>query len=667
MEETTFVETGTNQFLYEVEVILTNGQKVTTKATGKHRLVRSKAGKRSFITVEEMINLFAQDSEYQIFLAGVDKFSGANRVINIKTLGTVEKVYCCKVSTGRFALSNGLVSGNCGEIPLYAGEPCDLGAMNLAAYVLPSYEFDYTGFEEDVKLAIRFLDNVLDVNQFALEDNRKMSQAYRRLGLGIMGLADALIRLGLPFNSEEAREEVESIIDSMRCAAIEASEELAKEKGAFPAYHSDLVVTPRRNVALLTVAPTGTTAMIMGVSGGVEPVFAPFIHRKVGSEYMKIVAPLFKELMEEHTPINGYRAYDTHKDVIEHKYVWDWDKLIGEIQSNHGSVQGLPCVPNRIQQIFLCAHDIAPKDHIAMQGVVQRAFDARESSMEDGELSHSNCVGNSISKTINLPNSATVNDVLKAYHQAWVELCKGVTVYRDGSRDLQVLNTSIQSEDFSKPKEIPNYGDDFVYAVGSVDPNAEVPKIEKFTIGDNENPLVLNIEPKKSEPLPDKTRDSLIKEASKELSQDRPTRLQGFTDRVKLTDTEGEKHGFWVTVNHDGNNNLVEVFIISGKGGNESNADSEALGRLVSISLQNGVPVQQIVDTLRGINGGMYGTYHKKAVTSKADLIAIALSSAQGILSKHDYSASQCPDCKGNLSFSEGCTQCVQCGYSKCG
>ena len=481
----------------------------------------------------------------------------------------------------------------CGEIPLYAGEPCDLGAMNLAAYV-KNKEFDFGSFNKDVKTAIRFLDNVLVVNKFALEDNHEMSMRLRRLGLGVMGLADALIKTGKRYDSEQGRKLVTAMITALRDSAHEASKELAEERGVFPDFEKSDIKDKRRNVAVLTTAPTGTTSMVMGVSSGIEPIFSPFIFRKVGSDYMSMVSPLFKELVEEYSPHPDY--------ALEGK--WDWDKIVEVIQNNHGSVQGLDFVPEPVKAVFVCAHDISPEDHVRMQGAVQRAFD------DDG-----NKLSNSISKTINMPNEATVEDVYSAYNLAFKEKCKGITVYRDGSRDLQVLNTS---KDTSSTNESTKYKEN-------------APSQERLP----------------SEPL-----------------FDRPMRLSGFTDTVKLTLPNGDKRGFYVTVNKQ-DNLPTEVFIQSGKAGDEANADSEALGRVVSIALQYGVPAEAIIKTLRGINGGMYGTYQGRMVASKADLIAVALETTgvQNVLNQ----MVSCPECGGTLRFEEGCQKCGVCGYSKCG
>ena len=519
----------------------------------------------------------------------------------------VESVYDTTEPVAHSVIANGIVVHQCGEIPLFPGEPCDLGAINLAAYVSTPNRgiegFDWPAFRADVATCIRFLDNVLEVNKFALEDNRTMSMRLRRLGLGVMGLADALVTMGLAYDSPEGREAVAAMIGELRESATTSSRTLADERGAFPDFSKSGLENPRRNVALLTVAPTGTTSMLMGVSSGVEPIFAPFVYRKIGDSYAALIAPLFKEMLERHEPHPDWRKDGT----------WDWDRVVEAVGAAHGSVQSLDFIPDDIKAVLRCAHDIAPEDHVAMQGTVQRTFD------EGGEG-----VANSISKTINMPKNATVRDVYDAYSQAFDEGCKGITVYRDGSRDFQVLSTSkaAASKDAKKEARAPAAQSSHQKPLPS--PDARLP----------------------GEPL-----------------FDRPGRLTGFTDNVKLTLPNGDRRSFYITVNKQ-DELPTEVFINAGKAGDESNADSEALGRVVSIALQYGVPAEAVVKTLRGINGGMYGSYQGRMVASKADLIAVALETAgvENVLNK----GVSCPDCGGPLRFEEGCQKCGNCGYSKC-
>ncbi|MFK7601150.1 adenosylcobalamin-dependent ribonucleoside-diphosphate reductase [Deinococcus sp. SM5_A1] len=543
----------------------------------------------------------------------------------------------------------------CGEIPLTIGEPCDLGAINLAAYVHNS-SFDYATFRADVRTCVRFLDDVLDVNVFALEDNRVASQDLRRLGLGVMGLADALIKLGLRYDNEAGRETIMEIMSALREEAIAESERLGQERGVYAVYarnEAKMPHAPRRNVAVLTVAPTGTTSMLMGVSSGIEPVFSPFIWRKIGSEYRALLAPLFVELLETYPAPDG----------VEKDGGWDWDKVTEAVSENHGSVVGLPFIPDALQQVFVCAHDIAPQDHVRMQGTVQRAFDA------DG------FAGNSLSKTINLPNNATVQDVQDAYSEAYRTGCKGITVYRDGSRQFQVLSTSKTKEE--KTEDAPAQaaaavmGEDVDGGRVMVDGKQPQPAA----------PSTINHQPSAAKP-----------------QYERPARLSGITDMVKLTDpTSGHRRSFLVTVNHL-NGKPVEVMVISGRAGDEANADSEALGRVVSIALQHGVPAQALIKTLRGINGGLYGSYNGRLVGSKADLIAVALETFQKDMSAGQIAVQEaaglpslaggsgvsvagvsvegmdgatrerCPVCEERAVIrEEGCLKCQACGYSKCG
>ncbi|AWR86138.1 adenosylcobalamin-dependent ribonucleoside-diphosphate reductase [Meiothermus taiwanensis] len=531
----------------------------------------------------------------------------------------------------------------CGEIPLTVGEPCDLGAINLAAYVEKG-EFNFAEFRKDVRTAIRFLDNVLDVNVFALEDNRVASQSLRRLGLGVMGLADMLIKMGLPYSSEAGRRVVAEVMNAMREEAIAESERLGQERGVFPVYEQNraafeaLGIRPRRNVAVLTVAPTGTTSMLMGVSSGIEPMFSPFMWRRIGGQYKALLHPLFVEMMEQF-PATG---------PFEKDGAWNWDAIIEAIQANHGSVKGLEGIPAPIASVFEGAHDVPPLDHVRMQGVVQTAFDAE------------GYAANSLSKTINLPNQATVEDVEAAYTEAYRTGCKGITVYRDGSREFQVLSVSKEE----KKEEKTGAKSQETVAV---------------------QPALLEVPPS-----PERTARPIF---------ERTGRLVGYTDMVKLTAADGTRRSFLVTVNMQGEH-PVEVILTSGKAGDEANADSEALGRIISKALQYGVPVAELVKTLRGINGGLYGSYQGRFVTSKADLIAVALETSGKVqIAEAERKAAQmplddqmvpqamqramtapiqniqpktglgkCPEC-GDTSLvrEEGCVKCYSCGYSKCG
>ncbi|MER3489899.1 MAG: hypothetical protein C4328_08365 [Meiothermus sp.] len=660
------------KLLEDVQLLLLNfgifGRIYHRRAAGFKALPDGKGGVREYPTVDqyelvigaESRNRFAEvigfalpekQAKLEGFINGRDRGVYRQRfevtVSRVEPVGTAP-VYDLTEPVTHSLIANGVVAHNCGEIPLTVGEPCDLGAINLAAYV-ENGEFNFAEFRQDVRTCVRFLDNVLDVNVFALEDNRVASQTLRRLGLGVMGLADMLIKVGLPYSSEAARQLVARVMQAMREEAIAESERLGQERGVFPVYAQNraafeaLGIRPRRNVAVLTVAPTGTTSMLMGVSSGIEPMFSPFVWRRIGGEYKALLHPLFVEQMEKHPPT----------PPLEKDGAWDWDRLIEAIQAHHGSVRGIEGIPQAIQAVFEGAHDVPPLDHVRMQGAVQRAFDAE------------GYAANSLSKTINLPNSSSVEDVEAAYTEAYLTGCKGITVYRDGSRQFQVLSVSKEEKG---PDAKPNAQGHTVVQPALLEPPAP--------------------QPKPGQPVFERT-----------------GRLMGYTDMVKLTAADGTRRGFLVTVNMQGEH-PVEVILTSGKAGDEANADSEALGRIVSIALQYGVPAEALVKTLRGINGGLYGNYQGRFVTSKADLIAVALETNTGIKSvdevpaaavrkpadaplvqtaKHldgdNFSihihqgaasgkakAGTCPECgDANLVREEGCVKCYSCGYSKCG
>lgn len=312
------------------------------------------------------------------------------------------------------ALGPILSTNPCGEQGLYPGESCDLGAINVSGYVYKS-DFDHKLFAEDVLLYTDFLDANIDYSRMPTEQATIMSQRNRRVGLGFMGLHHALIKLGYTYASEEGRRKAASIMELMSEKALEWSE------SAYDGRTGMAIDLRRKNVALLTVAPTGTTSMIMNVSSGFEPIFSVTYRRKIGSTDKTFMDPLLMEMLREHDPSPAVATME------DGKVEWDEDAVVAAVQANRGSVQGLEFVPRYIQELFLTAQEIHWRDHVLMQGAMQRAMDTHG-------------VGNAISKTINIPNNATVEDVLGAYRLAHEAGCKGITVYRDGSRSNQVLN-----------------------------------------------------------------------------------------------------------------------------------------------------------------------------------------------------------------------------------
>jgi len=348
-----------------------------------------------------------------------------------------------------------LATNPCGEIGLYPGEPCDLGAINVSEYFdnvtygNHTYMNALSDVMRDSRRAAEYLDRILDVENPPLEEIADAIKSKRRIGLGMMGLADALIKMEVPYGSPEAVKIAGDIADVIRLGALNYSR-LSEGDPRIP--KSLRGVVDRRNVAVVTVAPTGTTAMVMGTTSGIEPLFSPFIYRRVGTEYKQILHPLFKEMMQQLPPTAEFCTYREVRvpgvfNLLFEPDNWDWGKLTAAISRNHGSVRGIQGIPERVQKVFVCAHDIKPDQHVHMQAAVQRGFDygLNYDTMEY----YPTYAANSISKTINMPNDAKVEDVLHVYMLGWGAGLKGITVYRDGSRGLQVLNTSMEEDDGS--------------------------------------------------------------------------------------------------------------------------------------------------------------------------------------------------------------------------
>ncbi len=301
----------------------------------------------------------------------------------------------------------------CGEQPLLPYESCNLGSINLGKMVIRKFtggtfvgsEIDWERLRYVTQVAVHFLDNVIDANQYPIDKIREMTLGNRKIGLGVMGWADMLFQLRIPYDSKEALQLAEKVMSFIRNVAIETSELIATKRGPFPNFTKSIFKnsTPRRNATLTTIAPTGTIGIIANASSGIEPVFALGYIRKnvLDGEELIDINPYFKQALQDEG------LYDT--------------TLIEEI-IERGSLKEIKGIPESFKRIFVTALDISPEMHVRMQAAFQKYVD------------------NAVSKTINLPNSATKEDVEKVYFLAYKLGCKGITIYRDGSRNKQVLN-----------------------------------------------------------------------------------------------------------------------------------------------------------------------------------------------------------------------------------
>jgi len=482
----------------------------------------------------------------------------------------------------------------CGEQPLLPYEACNLGSINLSRFVKhdPHPEIDYHRLGRVVHTSVRFLDNVIDVNEYPLPAIGDMARGNRKIGLGVMGFADMLIQLGIAYNSEAALEIGARIMHFIHEEGVKASVDLATERGVFPNFERSIFADggPRlRNATVTTIAPTGTLSIIAACSSGIEPLFAVVFTRRIldGQEFLE-VHPLFEHAARE----RGFYARDLLEEVGAHKSL--------------SEVEG---IPEDVTRLYVTSYDISPEWHIRMQAEFQKHTD------------------NAVSKTVNFRNEATEDDIRRVYMLAHELGCKGVTVYRDGSRESQVLST------------------------GGAFPQ----KVEDH----------VTITPKAASIVP----------------RPRPILTRGTTEKVQTGCGK-----LYITINQD-NEGLCEVFTTIGKSGGCTASQSEATSRMISLALRSGVDPQSITDELKGIRCPM-PLWDRGAVTlSCADAIGKAieryLSSNGGSLrsekSSSDDTAAlpsndvasagynpECPDCGTMLELSEGCVVCRSCGYSRC-
>jgi ribonucleoside-diphosphate reductase alpha chain len=476
----------------------------------------------------------------------------------------------------------------CGEQPLLPYESCNLGSLNLAHMATATNgvrEINYLKLGNAIRTAIRFLDNVIEVNAYPLPQIEKMTKANRKIGLGVMGFADMLIELGLQYNSPAAANIAEQVMKFVQEEARRVSAFLAQERGTFTNFKGSIFDREGglkvRNATVTTIAPTGTISMIAGCSSGIEPLFAIVYEKNVlDGQHLLEVHPDFKRVAQE----EGFYSDELMKMV-----------------AHTGSLNKIYGIPKRIRDVFVTAHDIEPRWHISIQAAFQKYTD------------------NAVSKTVNFKNEATAKDVEEVFLYAYELGCKGVTVYRDGTRKNQVITSGASAKKGATDDAVP----------GTIHPRP------------------------------------------------RPSVTHGRTYKTKTG-----CGNLYVNINAD-SIGLCEIFTQMGKSGGCPASNSEAVSRLISLALRAGVDPKSIAEQLRGIRCPIPTWQEGEMILSCADAIGhvleLGISEFEGTtgdggsVKKIKYTGldlgfcPQCPECGTILEHEEGCAVCKTCGYSKCG
>jgi ribonucleoside-diphosphate reductase alpha chain len=480
----------------------------------------------------------------------------------------------------------------CGEQPLLPNEACNLGSLNVSKFARRTADgevsIDWDEMERVVRLAVRFLDDVIEMNPYPLPEIDATVKANRRIGLGIMGWADLLFILGIPYDSTEAIDLAERLMSFVKEKSHDQSAKLAEERGPFPNWSRSIYKhgRPMRNSTVTTIAPTGTISMIAGCSSGIEPIFALAFEHRVkqpdGERVLTFVNETFERLARE----QGFYS----------------EALMQEV-ARQGSLHDIPGVPDAARRVFKTSHDIGYEWHVRHQAAFQRYTD------------------NGVSKTINLPNHATEEDVANAYRAAWELGCLGITVFRDGCKGEQVLNVGVKKD--------------------KAGPTASL------------TPAVI---------------------------KPRPRSLKGSTYR-----TETPIGTAYITINETAEGDAFEVFVQVGKGGSDTMAVAEALGRLISLVLRLPSPLtaqrrlEEVISQLSRIGGGQPTGFGPAKILSLPDAIARTLAEHIGELKPvpelrvvqagngKKTIGDLCKECgQATFVYEEGCKKCLSCGFNEC-
>jgi ribonucleoside-diphosphate reductase alpha chain len=466
----------------------------------------------------------------------------------------------------------------CGEQPLLPFESCNLGSINLSKMVADKDGqpcIDYDKLSQTVKLAVRFLDNVIEVNQFPLPEIAEMTKTTRKIGLGVMGFADMLIQLGIPYDSEQGLAVAGEIAHFISEEADKASIELAQERGVFPAFQESIYDMPEgsrfRNASRTTIAPTGSLSIIANCSSGIEPLFALSYVRHIleGEEFIE-VNPYFEETAKS----GGFYSPDLMKQLADGK-----------------KLKNVEEVPDEIKRLFITAHDISPEWHVKMQAAFQKFTDS------------------AVSKTVNFPHEATPEDVAKVYMLAYHEGLKGITIYRDRSRDSQVLTV----------------GEGVKKAEGKLAPRKR-PKVtkgvtERVNTGCGYIYVTVNFD-------------------SRGISE--------------VFSTLG-KAGGCAAAQLEAISRLTSLALRSGIDVDSIVKHLRGI-RCPSIAWEQGHAILSCADAIASV----LEKYIREKTVTNPD----APSKNPGVVKSW---AAQCPDCGGSLIYQEGCEICLACGFTKCG